>query len=109
MLTVTNYQERVSKDGKPYLTLEIQGGLEMVQSQNSGRFYATVRKSTMTATFGKDVAKMLIGTQVPGSIVRTECDPYEFTIPSTGELVTLSHRWSYQPEGAAEPQLVDSF
>ena len=59
MLTVTNYKTRISKEGKEYLTLEIQGGLEMIQSQVTGRFYATVRKSSVTTTFGEDVAKML--------------------------------------------------
>jgi hypothetical protein len=69
MLTVTNYKTRVSKEGKEYPTFEIQGGLEMIQSQVTGRFYASVRKSSVTTTF-EDVAKMLIGTQIPGKIVR---------------------------------------
>jgi len=43
MLTVTSYHKRVNKEGKEYLTLEIQGGLEMIQSQATGRFYATIR------------------------------------------------------------------
>jgi hypothetical protein len=109
MLTVTSYKVRVSKEGKEYLTLEIQGGLEMIQSQVTGRFYMTVRKSSMTATFGEEVAKLFVGTQIPGKIVRTECDPYEYTIQNTGEVVTLTHRWSYQPEGAAVPQMQPSF
>jgi hypothetical protein len=109
MLTVTNYKTRISKEGKEYLSLEIQGGLQMIQSQVTGRFYATVRKSSVSTTFGEDVAKMLIGTQIPGSIVRVECDPYEYTIQNTGEVVTLTHSWTYQPEGAATPQLVSSF
>ena len=29
-VTVTNYKKRVNKEGKEYLTLEIQGGLEMI-------------------------------------------------------------------------------
>jgi hypothetical protein len=109
MLTVTNYKTRVSKEGKPYLTLEIQGGLEMIQSQVTGRFYATVRKSSVTTTFGEEVAKMLVGTQIPGKIVRVECDPYEYTIQNTGEVVTLTHSWTYQPEGATAPLLEPSF
>ena len=100
MLTVTVFKNHVSKEGKEYLTLEIQGGLEMVQSQNTGRFYATVRKNFMTATFGEEVAKSLIGQQVPGQNIRTEVDPYNYTIESTGEVVTLSHRWSYAPVSA---------
>ena len=109
MLTVTNYKTRISKEGKEYLTLEIQGGLQMIQSQVNGRFYATVRKSSVTTTFGEDVAKSLIGSQIPGVIVRTECDPYEYTIQNTGEVVNLTHSWTYQPEGSTAPQLEPSF
>ena len=109
MLTVTNYQKRISKEGKEYLTLEIQGGLEMIQSQTKGRFYAAVRKSIVTTTFGENVAKTLIGSQIPGKIVRTECDPYEYTIQNTGEVVTLAHRWSYQPENSAVQLMEPSF
>ena len=109
MLTVTNYKTRISKEGKEYLTLEIQGGLEMIQSQVTGRFYATVRKSSVTTTFGEDVAKMLIGTQIPGKIVRVECDAYEYTIQNTGEVVTLTHSWTYQPEETTAPELCAKF
>ena len=109
MLTVTNYKKRVSKEGKEYLTIEVQGGLEMIQSQVTGRFYATVRKSSVTTTFGEDVAKALIDSQIPGKIVRVESDPYEYTIQNTGEIVTLNHRWEYQPENALASQLEPSF
>ena len=109
MLTVTNFKKRVSKEGKEYFTLELQGGLEMIQSQITGRFYATIRKSSVTTTFDENVAKMLVGTQIPGKIVRTECNQYEHTIQNTGEVVTLTHRWSYEPESASAPQMIPSF
>jgi hypothetical protein len=100
MLTVTSYQKRQSKDGREFITLELQGGLEMVQSQETGRFYATVRKCSMPTTFDENIAKALVGNQVSGTIVRVSCDPYEYTVPSTGEVITLAHRWSYQPQTA---------
>ena len=108
MLTVTSYQKRVSKEGKEYLTIEVQGGLDMIQSQITGRFYATVRKSSMTATFGENVAAGLIGSQIRGQIIRAEVEPYNYTIPETGEIVVLTHRWLYAPETAI-PQLQQSF
>ncbi len=51
MLTITKYAKRVSTEGKEYLTLELQGGLELIQSQTTGRFYAPVRKSIVSTTF----------------------------------------------------------
>jgi hypothetical protein len=26
------------------------------------------------------------------------CEPYEYTIQETGEVIDLAHRWEYQPE-----------
>ena len=42
--------------------------------------------------------KSLIGSEFPGSIVKEECEPYEYTIQDTGEIITLSHRYVYRAE-----------
>lgn len=103
MVTVSDYKVKQAKDGRDFTLLELQGGLEMVQSSQTGRFYATVRKCTVSTTFDEMVAKTLVGTQLSGKIVRVECDPYEYTIESSGEVITLAHRWGYWPEGANAP------
>lgn len=103
MVTVTNYKVKQAKDGRNFTLLELQGGLEMVQSAQTGRFYATVRKCTVSTTFDEMVAKSLVGTQLSGKIVRVECAPYEYTVESSGEIITLAHRWGYWPEGATAP------
>ena len=100
MVTVTDYKVKEAKDGRSFTLLELQGGLEMVQSQQNGRFYATVRKCTVSTTFDERIAKTLVGTQMPGKIVRVECEPYEYTVESTGEVISLAHRWGYWPENA---------
>ena len=43
-VTVTDYKKRVNKEGKEFISLEIQGGLEFLQSAKNGQFYANVRK-----------------------------------------------------------------
>jgi hypothetical protein len=101
MLTVTSFKKNTSKEGREYITLEIQGGLEMNQSSKTGRFYATVRKATISTTFGEAIARSLVGTQIKGTIVRVECEPYPYTIKDTGEEIMLMHTWQYRPEGAA--------
>lgn len=108
MLKVTAFKERTSKKGETFITLELQGGLELVESSISGKFYACVRKTSVVSTFSSEVARMLIGSEIPGQIVRTECHPYEYTIQETGEIVTLSYTWGYAPETAI-PQLQQSF
>ncbi len=103
MVTVTGYKIKEAKDGREFILLEMSGGLEMVQSQNTGRFYATTRRCAVSATFSEEMAKSFIGTQMPGKIVRLQCDPYEYTVESTGELITLDFRWGYVPEGTQVP------
>lgn len=98
MVTVRSFAKRQSHDGREFITLELVGGLEMVQSQNTGRFYATVRKCSIPATFGEDIATSLIGTKMEGEIVRIPSIPYEYTIKSSGEVVTLQHTYGYQPQ-----------
>lgn len=98
MVTITNYHLRESKDGKQFIALEIQGDIEMVQSQQTGRFYATARKCSITSTFDEQMAKSLVGKTMRGNIIRKSCDPYDYTVPESGEIITLSYSYDYTPE-----------
>ena len=91
MVTVSSYAVRTRKDGTTFIALELSGGVELVQSNNSGKFYATVRKTSIPSTFNETIAKGLIGSQMPGSIVRVQVDPYQFVNQRTGEVLTLQH------------------
>ena len=64
----------------------------------------------MSSTFDERTCESLIGTTFPGKIVREDCDEYEYTIPDTGEIISLSHRWVYQDDAfePAEKVLVDA-
>ncbi len=100
MVTVTGFMERKRKDGSKFIVLEITGGLELIQSSNTGNFYATVRKCSIPSTFDENVAKGLIGSQISGDIVRVNVPAYEYINKRTGEIMTLNHGFSYQPEGS---------
>ncbi|RVU91545.1 hypothetical protein EH230_11895 [Flavobacterium columnare] len=98
MVTIINYKERNTEDGKSFFVLEVQGGIEMVQSKTTGKFYATARKAYLSSTFDELTCKALIGTQMPGAIVKEACDAYEYIDQATGEMVVLTHRYEYAPE-----------
>jgi hypothetical protein len=100
MVQVVGYSLKTPKEGKPYVALELEGAIEMVQSQNTGRHYATVRRCVVSSTFDEHTAARMVGKEMAGSIERVSCEPYEFTIRETGEVTLLSYRWDYQPEGA---------
>lgn len=103
MITVVSFNRRKRKDGETFLTLTITGGLELVQSQSTGNWRGVVRKCEIPCSFDETIAQTIVGTQLPGTIVRVQSDPYVLTDKNTGEAITLSHRWRYQPEGASVP------
>lgn len=102
MVTIVGYNLRTQKEGdkKQYITLHLEGDVEMVQSQNTGRHYATVRRCVVSSSFDELTAQRMIGRQMPGSIVRVPCEGYEFTLPETGEVINLGYRWDYVPDNA---------
>ena len=112
MVTVINFHVRQNKDGKDFVTLTLQGDVELVQSMETGKFYATARKCSITSTFDEQTAQRIIGTTMPGTIKRVESDPYDFTVSETGEVIKLAHTYQYQPETAESsrrvPQLAHS-
>ena len=95
---IVDYKESQNAEGETFYALIVEGDIEMVQSQDTGRYYATARRASMTSTFTEETCKRLIGQTLPGSIQKSECDPYEYTIPESGEIITLSHRYEYHPE-----------
>jgi len=98
MVTITNYAARTNQQGEKFFALILQGGITMVQSKESGQFYATAKTTSVTSTFDEETCKQLIGQQMPGEIVKVECESYSFVIPETGEEITTKHRWHYVPD-----------
>ena len=99
MVTVSGYAVRQNQQGEEFVVLILQGDLEMVRSQETGNFYATAKKCTITSTFSKQITTEMVGKQLPGRIVKEDCEAYDYLVPETGEIVEMSHRWTYVPEG----------
>lgn len=97
MVTITSYNERESKDGKKFYSLTLQGGMEMVLSETSGSYYATAKQASITSTFDEKTCQALVGSKLPGKISKIVCQPFEYTVKETGEIITLNHRWAYSP------------
>ncbi|WDF63174.1 hypothetical protein [Flavobacterium sp. KACC 22763] len=98
MVTIINFKERQTEEGKIFFVLEAQGGIEMIQSKVTGNFYATAKKAFIPATFDEATCKALIGTQMQGQIIKEECDPYEYVNKESGEVIMMSHRYVYKQE-----------
>lgn len=99
MVTVIEFKQRESADGKTFNTLVLQGGIEFIQSKESGSFYATAKTTSITSTFDEITCKALIGQQLDGNIQKIECTAYDYTIKETGEVIQLTHKYEFIPEG----------
>jgi hypothetical protein len=105
MVTITGYALRQTQEGKSFISLELTGELEMIQSSSTGRFYATAKKCSISSSFTEEVAQTLIGKTIRGRIDRVECEPYEYAVKATGEVILLAHTYQYSPEEQAVRQL----
>ena len=102
MVTVTDYKKIKKDDGTSFFALVLSGNLEMVKSQKTNKYYATTRTASMPTTFDEASCKLFIGEKFDGSINKVECEPYQYTIKETGEVIELSHRYDYISKEEAE-------
>lgn len=98
MVTVTGFRSVETEEGDTYVRLILSGDLEMVKSENTGNFYATTRRASISCTFDEQTAQSMIGKSLDGTITKVSVEPYEYTLDS-GETIKISHRWVFTPEG----------
>lgn len=98
MVKIIKWKLSENSQGKDFISLKLQGGVEAIQSQQTGRFYLTAKTCYIPCTFSPDTAEALIGSDMPGKVVRVESEPYEYTVKETGEVIVLNHRYEYRPD-----------
>ena len=54
MVRIIDYKTRQKEDGTEFYLLEVQGGIEMVKSKETGLYYATAKKATVSTTTHKN-------------------------------------------------------
>lgn len=97
MVLVSEIKLCKNQQGEQFVALVLTGGLELVTSQTTGKFYATVRKANIPCTFDAEAAKQLIGTRIEGEICKIPCEPYLYKTKE-GEEVTLDYTYEYRKE-----------
>ena len=88
MVKIVDYKLSENQDGKEFVSLKIQGGIEAIQSQQTGRFYLTAKTCFIPSTFDLRAAEALIGSEMPGKVSRVDSDSYQYTVKETGEVLT---------------------
>jgi hypothetical protein len=106
MVTISGFTERQSADGKKFYALILQGGMELVLSEASGRFYATQKQTSITSTLDEKTCQGLVGSKLPGRILKQPCEVFNYTIQETGEVISINHRWVYSPSEAPQDELI---
>jgi hypothetical protein len=102
MVKIINYHQRENNDSQTFYVLEVVGDVEFVKSQNTGKTYATRKRVFIPTTFNEEACKDLIGQSIEGTIVKEECESYEYTVKETGEVVTLDYRYVFTDEKEQE-------
>ena len=98
MVKIVDFKTYEREDKTEFCVLVVQGGVEAVKSKETGKTYFTARKAHVSSTFDEVTCKGLIGTDLPGVVVKKNVDPYEYIAPQTGEVMMLSHRYEYLQE-----------
>ena len=60
-------------------------------------------KATIPCTFDATVGKALIGSKLPGKIVKEECEPYKYEV--NGKTFELTHTYRYSDEKTIEEEV----
>ena len=97
-VTIIDFKERQNTQGETFFALILQGELDLVKSSVTGKLYATAKRTSITSTFDEMTCKALIGKKLPGSIKKIECETYTYTVPETGDIVTIAYRYEYSNE-----------
>ena len=69
----------------------------MIKSLKTGKFYATARKANLVCTFNDATCEALVTKELSGTIEKVECEAYEYTIPSSGEVIVLNYNYVFNP------------
>jgi len=99
MVEIVDYQKRMNSEEVEFNVLIVQSGLVIVKSRESGNYYASSQQASLPCTFDEEGCKKLIGQEIPGSIQRVECEPYEMEVEGSEEVLTFDYRWVYLKEG----------
>jgi hypothetical protein len=97
MVKITKYTVKKNKDGGKFIVLTITGGVSVQRSETTGNPFVSTLKTNILANVDEQTAKAMIGQELPGSIVKQACEPYQYTTPD-GETKLLEYSYQYLEE-----------
>jgi hypothetical protein len=94
MVQIIGFEKKQNKSNESYAVLIVQGEPEIMISKSSGRPYISARKTTIPCSLEENQAQALIGKELPGSIERVSCAPFQLTL-ATGKKVKISSAYQF--------------
>ena len=64
MVTIIGIRKSVNSKDEEFISLVLQGEIDLVQSKETGHYYATTRRTSITSTFDERTAEGLIGSKL---------------------------------------------
>ena len=98
MVTISSFEQRKNKKNEEFNVLILQGNAEVVISKETGKPYLTARKTSIPCTFDENMAKTMLGKELPGEILKMDCDEYDFLVPGTKQKIKLAYTYVYSAE-----------
>lgn len=106
MVQIIAFQKKEnSRTKETYSVLVLQGEPEVLISKTSQRPYIACRKTTIPCALEENQAQALIGKELPGSIERVSCTPFEVKL-ATGKKVKISTAYQFLPSEAVNEKEV---
>lgn len=98
MVRIVDYKTIKKEDGSEFCLLTVQGGIELVRSKTTNKTYFTARTVNVPTTFDDNMCRSLLGSDFEGHIIKVACEPYQYTIKETGEIVEMDYKYEFVDE-----------
>src|SRR5664280_1963841 len=96
MVQIIGFEKKQSKSKESYAVLILAAEPEVMISKSSGRPYISAKKTTIPCALEENQAQALIGKELPGSIERVACTPFEVKL-ANGKKVKISTAFQFLP------------
>jgi len=96
MVQIIGFEKKQSKSKESYAVLILAAEPEVMISKSSGRPYISAKKTTIPCALEENQAQALIGKELPGSIERVACTPFEVKL-ANGKKVKIATAFQFLP------------
>jgi len=96
MVKIISVTEHKNQSGDYFRVVNVVNEVQLVKSKE-GNFRFDSAKAGIPSALPLEVLEELIGTTLPGTIIKKPCEPFTF-ISREGEEITLDYRWVYSEE-----------